>query len=517
MPAVQKARASSKVQRVFISYKRNVEPDQTLAAQVLDGLTRAGHTVFIDERLIVGQAWAREIEAQVSQSDYLVVFLTAESSHSEMVRGEIEIARRQAASGTGPRILPVRLAFDGALPYPLNAYLDGIQYATWKDPGDTTRVLDELQAVIAGDQPAGDRFTWAGAPASTSQLPPPYAAPLPVPGGTLDVDDPWYLARPTDETALAVIRQPGQTLTIKGPRQMGKSSLLMRAAKAALDLGKRVALLDFQLLDDRTKANPDLFFQRFASAIAEQLELPVDVEGLWDSGYSNPQNCTRCVERLILEPINGPCVLAIDETDCIFQTSFSADFFSMLRSWHGLRAHPVRRTWKRLDIILSTSTEPQFFIVQPHESPFNVGITLPLEDFLPEQVEQLNALHPRPLAREDLGRLYALVQGHPYLTRKALYIVASRTPDGGVDDLFARATDDAGPFGDHLRYYLLRLQGKTDLIAAFWQVIERQRCSDEILAYRLQAAGLVRREGSKVLPRCDLYAKYFRERLHAAL
>lgn len=183
MPAVQMARASSKVQRVFISYKRNVEPDQTLAGQVLEGLTNAGHTVFIDERLSVGQAWAREIEAQVSQSDFLVVFLTAESSHGEMVRGEIEIAHRQAASGTGPRILPVRLAFDGALPYPLNAYLDGIQYATWNDPGDTTRVLDELRAVIAGDQPAGDRFTCAGAPASTSQLPPPYAAPLPVPGG----------------------------------------------------------------------------------------------------------------------------------------------------------------------------------------------------------------------------------------------------------------------------------------------------------------------------------------------
>ena len=71
----------------------------------------------------------------------------------------------------------------------------------------------------------------------------------------------------------------------------------------------------------------------------------------------------------------------------------------MLRSWHGLRAHPMRRSWKKLDIILSTSTEPQFFIDRPHESPFNVGVVLPLEDFLPEQVARLNALHPRPLRR----------------------------------------------------------------------------------------------------------------------
>jgi hypothetical protein len=516
MPAAEQAMARSGTSRVFISYKRNVAPDRTLAGEMVAGLSQAGHTVFIDERLAVGQAWAREIESQVRESDFLVVFLTAESSHSEMVRGEIEIARRQAASGCGPRILPVRLAFDGPLPYPLNAYLDGIQYAIWDGPSDSARLLSQLLAAIAGNpQRCAPHATTDRHRRALEDLPL-YAAPLPVPGGTLDVDDPWYLPRPTDDAALAVIRQAGQTLTIKGPRQMGKSSLVMRTIRAALDLGKKVALLDFQLLDDQTKANPDLFFRRFASSIAEQLEVPDDVEELWDSGFSNPQNCTRCVERLILGRLSGPCVLAIDETDCVFQTSFSADFFSMLRSWHGLRAHPARRSWKRLDIILSTSTEPQFFIVQPHESPFNVGITLPLEDFGPDEVEQLNALHPSPLGVRDVERLYTLVQGHPYLTRKALYLVASRTPSSGVHELFVSATADAGPFGDHLRYYLLRLQGKPDLIAAFWQVIENRGCDNELLAYRLQAAGLVRRDGNRIVPRCELYAKYFRERLHAA-
>ena len=37
-------------------------------------------------------------------------------------------------------------------------------------------------------------------------------------------------------------------------------------------------------------------------------------------------------------------------------------------------------------------------------------------------------------------------------------MVASSAPTLGVDDLFAHATEDTGPFGDHLRYYLLRLQ-----------------------------------------------------------
>jgi hypothetical protein len=123
---------------VFLSYKRNVEPDQTLAREIEAGLSAAGVAVFIDHRLLVGQAWAEEIEQQVRGSDYLIVFLTAESGRSEMVRGEIEIARRAAATHAAPRILPVRVAYDGPLPYPLNAYLDSIQYAVWNEPADTS-------------------------------------------------------------------------------------------------------------------------------------------------------------------------------------------------------------------------------------------------------------------------------------------------------------------------------------------------------------------------------------------
>jgi len=63
------------------------------------------------------------------------------------------------------------------------------------------------------------------------------------------------------------------------------------------------------------------------------------------------------------------------------------------------------------------------------------------------------------------------------------------------------------------RYYLLRLQRKPELIAAFRHAIEHRSSRDELLAYRLQAAGLVKREANTVVPRCDLYAKYFRERL----
>src|SRR5262249_18341837 len=45
-------------------------------------------------------------------------------------------------------------------------------------------------------------------------------------------------------------------------------------------------------------------------------------------------------------------------SDILFQADFLYDFFGMLRSWHNARANPLRKkTWKKLDLLLVTSTE----------------------------------------------------------------------------------------------------------------------------------------------------------------
>ena len=242
--AVHVADTAPRTARVFLSYKRNVESDGALADQVVAALSAAGHLIFIDKQLRVGQDWAAEIDRQVRQSDYLIVFLTAESILSEMVRAEIEIGRDQAAKTSAPRILPVRLALRGAAAVPDQRVSRSHPVHASGPVRQTPRACSASCSTrsAAARHWRRDRASAPVAPAV--HLPPLYAAPLPAgplpePGGTLDVDDPWYLPRQTDATALAHIRQPGQTLTIKGPRQMGKSSLLMRTVKAGMDAGKK--------------------------------------------------------------------------------------------------------------------------------------------------------------------------------------------------------------------------------------------------------------------------------------
>ena len=50
---------ASRTARVFLSYKRNVEPDGALAKQVVQALGAAGHHVFIDQRLRSGRRGRR--------------------------------------------------------------------------------------------------------------------------------------------------------------------------------------------------------------------------------------------------------------------------------------------------------------------------------------------------------------------------------------------------------------------------------------------------------------------------
>ncbi|MGB0560285.1 MAG: AAA-like domain-containing protein [Spirulinaceae cyanobacterium] len=512
------ARQETAARKVFISYKRSASPDEALALQIYEAL-RPDHAVFIDQTMLVGTPWLERITQEIQQADYLIVLLSAASLHSEMVQAELEIAQAQAAKTPGqPQILPVRLAYHEPFPYPLNTYLDPIHWAFWEPGSEPTQLIAELQAAIQGGQlpintnQQKQRILQTAPPAA---LPPPRpAASLEMPEGTMAVESQFYVERPQDAIALETIQQPGVTITIKGPRQMGKSSLLLRVMAAAVKAGKRVVFLDFQLFTQAALENSEIFYQQFCTILADELDLEDEPEQFWRSSLGESQNCTRYLGRYVLKTVKEPLVLVMDEVDRLFGTAFRSDFFSMLRGWHNSRA--IKPAWKRLDLALVTSTEPYQLIADLNQSPFNVGQVLDLEDFALAQVVDLNQRHGQPLDRSGCQALYDLVGGHPYLVRRALYLVASGQLT--VAALFATAMDDRGPFGDHLRYHLFRLYDQQALVQCLLQVIRGKGCGDEHDFFRLRGAGLVRREeGSQaVKPRCELYAQYFRKRLNKA-
>jgi len=509
--------------RIFVSYKRNVEPDQSVVGQVAQALAQQ-HVVFIDQKIPLGVEWGKWIQERISESDFLLTFLTAESVRSEMVVDEIRLAHELAPrQGGRPRILPVRLAYREPFEYPLSAYLNRIQWALWDRDTDTPRLIDEVIQAVSGQLlPINDAQAKADLlqPGAPSDLPPPTYAAQPVrlnptkldsPEGTIDTQSTFYVVRNSDSAALDAIRRQGVTITIKGPRQMGKSSLLIRTMEAAVRAGKRAVFLDYQLIEREALTNADLFCRRFCDWVTDELEMKNRVDEFWNSPLGNSQCCTRYFSRYLLKELQQPLVLAMDEVENLFDTSFRSDFFSMLRSWHNSRANIATPIWKQLDLVLVTSTEPYQLIENLNQSPFNVGEVINLEDFTPAQVADLNQRHGAPLDDEEERRLVSLLCGQPYLTRRALYLIA--TGRLSVAELFAAAADEFGPFGDHLRYHLFRVHNKEELVRGVCDALLRHTCDDEHLFFRLRGAGLVKRVGQTVQPRCQLYADFFLEHL----
>lgn len=501
--------------RLFLSYKPDVAADAAVALAVYQALS-ADFDIFIDRNTSVDAGWAEDIERELSRADFLITFLSATAIQSEMIAAEIAKAHQLGQNAGGrPVILAVRLAYREPFPYPLSTYLSPANWDFWQSDQDTPRLIQSLRQAVSGGGLMIDEKERAGFLRATQpgHRPPPQPAAQPsqleAPEGTMNPESAFYIERPADRIALATIARQGATLTIKAPRQMGKSSLLLHTINAAAKAGKRVAFLDFQLFDRDALENADTFFKQFCYWLTDELGLENRVDEYWQMPLGNSQRCTRYLSRHLLKTLNAPLLVAMDEVEIIFESDFRSDFFGMLRSWHNMRLSGA--VWKNLDLALVTSTEPYQFIDNLNQSPFNVGEVIELTDFTPDQLADLNRRHKSPLNASQEQQLFDLLGGHPYLSRRALYLIAGKRIT--VAELFRRAAEDYGPFGDHLRHHLFLLQGKTELVAGLRQILSAGTCPDERLFFRLRGAGLVKREDQTVTPRCRLYAEFFQRYL----
>ncbi len=137
--------------QVFISYA-HVSPDKELAKELLSLLEAHGYTVFVDTKIRLGQEWVEQIDVRLREAEYFIVLLSAASLESDMVRREIALAHR-LRKGKRLTILPVRLGFEGDLPYDIGAYLDLIQHTMW-NPNRSIESMGEtiLQAIREQEQ-----------------------------------------------------------------------------------------------------------------------------------------------------------------------------------------------------------------------------------------------------------------------------------------------------------------------------------------------------------------------------
>ena len=345
--------------------------------------------------------------------------------------------------------------------------------------------------------------------------------PLPVSRSSLDLDVPegqvpleslLYIERPPIEArCYETIVDPGALIRIKAPRQMGKSSLMLRILNYAIEQGTQTASLNFQLVDRESLSSLDLFLQWFCNSITWELNLDDRLADYWKGTFSPKNKCTNYFQRYLLPELQRPIVLCLDEVDQVFEyPTIATDFFGMLRAWH--EDAKIKPIWKNLRLVIVHSKEV-YIPLNINQSPFNVGVPIELPPLNRMQVEDLIDRHGLNWSAAEVEALIAMVGGHPYLVRVALYHVARG--EITLERLLQVAPTEEWAYGEHLRRHLLNLEEDPKLVAAIKQVVSarvpvRLKTGE---AFKLFSMGLVRFQGNDVIPLCNLYRQYFLERL----
>ena len=346
-----------------------------------------------------------------------------------------------------------------------------------------SRAESEAQNVVAGD-------------------PAPVIAPDD--GGVLPLGSPLYLERPSDAAFHEAIAQRPMIVLVKGARQIGKTSLLVRGVDKIRRSNAKLVYVDLQSMERDSLRTQRDFFSALSRIFARELNLDVTMDDLYDHRDGPNKNFENFLFRHVL---TSPVVWFMDEVDRLFEFDFYTDVFSLMRSWHNRR--PIHRELECLTLVLSYATETHLLIEDAYQSPFNVGIKVELEDFTLDQIAILNERMRQPLKGEgDVAEFTRLVGGHPHLVCRGLSWMSRQ--EKSVADFTSRASLEHGPFGTHLRR-LRMLAQNPELLTAVQEILRNGSCSSNDAFLHLRSAGVVVGDDCQNLAmRCEIYASYLR-------
>jgi hypothetical protein len=486
----------------------------TLSQQLHQALSAGGHEVFFINN-------SSESRSYLKRCDYLLLLISEESAASEMVLEQVQLAKElHNLTARKPAILPIFVEVNTPLSFDLLSYLAGIQPWLWRGAGDSFKLLSQILTIIKEGRTSltADHelaVEWHAITSTKQSIiqPLPAAAPE-LPGGQVELTSCFYIDRPPIESrCYETIAQPGALIRIKAPRQMGKTSLMARILHHAEVQGSRTVALSFQLANRKIFANSDTFLQWFCASIGQELGMLEQLPKCWQLAdlIGSNQCCKAYFEQYLLSESSRPLTLGLDESDRLFESpEIADDFFGLLRALHEEAKR--RDIWKKFRLVVVHSTEV-YIPLDVNKSPFNVGLPIELPEFDSPQVQELAARHGINWSATEVAELMALVGGHPYLVRLAMYRMARQ--DVTLNQLLNSATTEAGIYSDHLRRHLWNLEKYPELIEAMREVSSVSkpvRLRLEV-AFKLNSMGLVKLEGNYCSARCNLYQEYFRDRL----
>lgn len=259
---------------------------------------------------------------------------------------------------------------------------------------------------------------------------PPTPYPLPSyqyqPGGSLPINALTYVVRKADADLYQALLS-GEYCYVLNARQMGKSSLRIRTMNRLRTQGVVCAEIELSGIGSQ-----QITAQQWYGGIIQEL---ISGFGLqvnrrdWLREYddlSPVQRLSHFIETVLLEQIQQPLVIFIDEIDSVLGLSFPTDdFFALIRNCYQRRA--TKLNYRQLTFALLGVATPSDLIQDKYATPFNIGRAIELKGFqLYESYALAKGLeskvsHPFVVLKEILD----WTGGQPFLTQKLCWMITT--------------------------------------------------------------------------------------------
>jgi hypothetical protein len=344
-----------------------------------------------------------------------------------------------------------------------------------------------------------------------------------VAGGAVQAGGGIYLERDADRELLQHCLA-GDFTYILTSRQMGKSSLMYRAAEQLADSGARPVIIDLTELGAQTTA--DQWYKGFLLLVQEQLGLRAGASAWWDahSHYAFAHRLIRYLREVALVERSERLVLFVDEIDTTLRLDFTDDFFAAIRFLYQNRA--IDPELERISFVLIGVAMPNDLIKDAARTPFNIGDRIELTDFTRQETTAI-ASHlavPADIATLLIDWIFRWTGGHPYLTMRVLRSLVESPPpawtaaaiDARMQDLFLGTSGESDTNLQFVRDMLTKKAFDREAVLATYQAIRGgARVPDKELdqvASWLKLSGIVRRRDGLLRVRNAIYDHVFDQR-----
>lgn len=254
-------------------------------------------------------------------------------------------------------------------------------------------------------------------------------------GGPVRFDSPFYIQRSIEKHAFDSL-VANKYVTLIGPRQFGKTSLLQRIqAIFEQEYNYAAAWIDLSTFNYQSN-DPGIWLSEFCTHLQGQLKVfaPDDFRSPVPNKF---QDFITYLDNLATQISCNTILILLDEANAVPRPIRDV-FYSNIR-WIFTDRTAYRTPFpnlRKFNFAFAGVFAPERLTESKDKSPFNVSEVIYMEDFTIDEVMSLlshiNEKWPNTITPELAETIYSWTEGHPYLSQRLandLLITKSEHPD----------------------------------------------------------------------------------------